>query len=81
MDGPVHEGDEGREGRDGEERARAGVLQADMQAALPPHEARVRLRRRHARPQAPDGDCAPQAAGERAGEGPEDRRETPHQSR
>lgn len=35
MDGAVHEGYAGREGGDGAERARAGLLPPNLQAAIP----------------------------------------------
>lgn len=67
MDDTVHEGNEGREGGDGEERPHFGILPPNLQASLPSDEAGFRFRRRHAGPQAADGDCSPPPARERPG--------------
>lgn len=75
MDGAVHEGDEGRARRDDQERSRAGVLPSDLQAALPPHQARIRIRRRHAGPQATDSHRAEAIAREGPRQDPQDGRE------
>lgn len=72
MDGAVHEGDAGREGRDGTERALARLLPPDLQALVPQDQARLRLRRRHPRPQAPDCYRPPPTARQRSGQGPQD---------
>ena len=48
----IHQGDERRERGNGEQRTPSRLLSTDLQAALPPHKARLCLRWRHAGPQA-----------------------------
>lgn len=80
MVGAVHEGHEGREGRDGSQRSLDRLLPPNLQATVPADQARLRLRWRDTRPQAPDRDCPQKTARECPGQGPQDCGEAAAQS-